>query len=126
FRNVRAVRYRVGGGRAGAVGAEAVNTLLSSMPFVTKVNNPWPASGGVDRETVQQAMRRGPEEIRARSRAVTIADYALLARQAQGANIARAHAVAGLHPAFPGRAIPGVVGVFVVPEDRNEGPPTAG
>ena len=126
FRNVRAVRYQVGGGRAGAVAAETINTLLSSVPFITKVNNPWPASGGLDRETSQQAMRRGPEEIRARSRAVTIADYALLARQAKGANIARAHAVAGLHPAFPGRPIPGVVGVFVVPQDRNEGPPTAG
>jgi len=126
FRNVRAVRYQVGGGRAGAVAAETINTLLSSVPFITKVNNPWPASGGLDRESSQQAMRRGPEEIRARSRAVTIADYALLARQAQGANIARAHAVAGLHPAFPGPPIPGVVGVFVVPQDRNEGPPTAG
>src|SRR5947207_3585959 len=69
-------------------------------------------------------MRRGPQEIRARSRAVTTADYALLARQAQGALVERAYAVAGLHPAFPGRAIPGVVAVFVVPPDRGEGPPT--
>src|SRR5262249_20458007 len=41
FRNVRAVRYRVGGGKAGAVDAEAVSTLLSSAPFITKVTNPW-------------------------------------------------------------------------------------
>src|SRR5262249_53270748 len=33
FRNVRAVRYRVGGGKAGAVDADAVSTLLSSTPF---------------------------------------------------------------------------------------------
>ncbi len=32
--------------------------------------------------------------------------------------------MAGLHPTFPGRPIAGVVGVFVVPPDRNEGPPT--
>jgi predicted phage baseplate assembly protein len=124
FRNVRARRYQVGGGKAGAVQAEAVSTLLSSQPFITKVTNPWPATGGVNRETSQQAMRRGPQEIRARSRAVTVADYALLARQAKGALVARTHAVAGLHPAFPGRPIAGVVGVFVVPPDRNEGPPT--
>jgi predicted phage baseplate assembly protein len=124
FRNVRARTYRVGGGRAGAVQADAVSTMLSSAPFITKVTNPWPATGGVNRETSEQAIRRGPQEIRARSRAVTIADYALLARQAQGALVARAHAVAGLHPAFPGRAIPGVVGVFVVPPDRSGGPPT--
>jgi hypothetical protein len=124
FRNVRAVRYRVGGGKAGSVEAEAISTLLSSAPFITKVTNPWPATGGADRESQQQTIRRGPQEIRTRSRAVTVADYALLARRAQGALIERAHAVAGLHPAFPGRPIPGVVAVFVVPPDRNEGPPT--
>ena len=123
FRNVRAPRYRVGGGRAGAVQAGAVSTPLSSVAFVNKVTNPWPATGGRNRESREQAMRRGPQEIRARSRAVTTADYALLARQAPGDRRARA-AVAGLHPAYPGRAIPGVVGVFVVPPDRNEGPPT--
>ncbi|HYP27451.1 MAG TPA: putative baseplate assembly protein [Blastocatellia bacterium] len=124
FRNVRAARYRVGGGKAGAVAAEAISTLLSSAPFIKKVSNPWPATGGADRESQQQAIKRGPQEIRTRSRAVTVADYALLARRAQGALVERAHAVAGLHPAFPGRPIPGVVAVFVVPPDRNEGPPT--
>ncbi len=124
FRNVRAVRYRVGGGRAGAVDAEAVSTLLSSASFVIKATNPWPATGGADRESLTQTLQRGPQELRARSRAVTVADYALLARHAQGALIERAHAVAGLHPSFPGRPIPGVVAVFVVPPDRNEGPPT--
>lgn len=124
FRNVRAVRYQVGGGKSSAVKAEAVSTLLSSAPFITKITNPWPATGGTDRESRQQTIRRGPQEIRARSRAVTVADYALLARQAKGALVERAHAVAGLHPAFPGRPIPGVVAVFVVPPDRDEGPPT--
>ena len=124
FRNVRAVRYRVGGGKSGAVRAEEVSVLLSSAPFITQVTNPWPATGGADRESQRQAMRRGPQEIRSRSRAVTVADYALLARRAPGALIERAHAVSGLHPVFPGRPIPGVVAVFVVPPDRDEGPPT--
>jgi hypothetical protein len=69
-------------------------------------------------------MARGPQEIRARGRAVTVADYALLAQRAPGADVRRAHAVAGLHPAYPGRPIPGVVGVLIVPPDRDEGPPT--
>jgi len=124
FRNVRAVSYRVGGGKAGAVDAEAISTLLSSVAFVTKVTNPWPATGGADSEKRPQTLKRGPEEIRARGRAVTTADYALLARQARGALVERAYAVAGLHPAYSGRPIPGVVGVFVVPPDRGEGPPT--
>jgi len=124
FRNVRASSYSAGGGQAGAVDTDAINTLLSSVPFITKVTNPWPATGGFDTEKREQTLKRGPEEIRARERAVTTADYALLAREAKGALIERAHAVAGLHPAYPGRPIPGVVGVFVVPPDRNEGQPT--
>jgi len=124
FRNVRAARYSVGGGKSGAVEAEAISTLLSSAPFVAKVTNPWPATGGTDREERAQSMLRGPQEIRARSRAVTVADYALLAKSVTGAKVERAFAVSGLHPAFQGRPIPGVVAIFVVPPDRGEGPPT--
>jgi hypothetical protein len=51
-------------------------------------------------------------------------DYDVMAGRAPGAAVARAHAVPGLHPAHPGRPIPGIVGVFVVPPDRGEGPPT--
>jgi predicted phage baseplate assembly protein len=124
FRNVRAVSYRVGGGAGGAVQAEAVSTMLTSIPFITGVTNPLPASGGSDAESQKSTMRRGPQEIRARGRAVTVADYALMALRAQGARVERAHAISGLHPSFPGLPIPGVVGVFVVPPERNEGPPT--
>jgi predicted phage baseplate assembly protein len=125
FRNVVALRYRVGGGAAGAVGAGAIGVVVSSAPFVTAVTNPLPASGGTDGELLSAALARGPEEIRSRGRAVTVADYALLARRAPGALVARAHAVSGLHPSFPGRRIPGVVGVLVVPPDQGDGdPPT--
>jgi predicted phage baseplate assembly protein len=124
FRNVVALEYRVGGGAAGAVGADVVTTQLSSAPFVTGVTNPLPASGGMDVESAAAITRRGPQEIRARNRAVAVADYALMALRAPGALIVRAHAVSGLHPAYPGRPIPGVVAVFVVPPDRDEGAPT--
>ncbi|HEX5736460.1 MAG TPA: putative baseplate assembly protein [Blastocatellia bacterium] len=124
FRNVRAVSYRVGGGAAGAVDAEAINTLISSAPSIKGVKNPVPASGGSNAETQQAAMRRSPQEIRARSRAVTTADYALMALRAEGALVERAHAISGLHPTFAGTPIPGVVALFVVPPDRGEGPPT--
>ena len=124
FRHVRAARYRVGGGAAGAVEADEITSMLSSTAFVSSVTNPLPASGGTDRESRQNAIRRGPQEFRARNRAVTVADYALMALRAPGAQIVRAHAVSGYHPSLPGSPIPGVVGVFVVPPDRNEGPPT--
>jgi predicted phage baseplate assembly protein len=72
---------------------------------------------------VEAARRRGPLELRARGRAVAAADYALLARQAPGARVARAHAAGGFHPDVPGRPVPGLVGVLVVPADRGDGPP---
>ncbi|MEV6824484.1 putative baseplate assembly protein [Amycolatopsis sp. NPDC051102] len=119
FRNVRAVSYRVGGGQAGAVRAGAVTSLLTALPFVTGVTNPFPATGGTDAEPDTDVVRRGAGELRARGRAVAPADYGLLALRAPGASVARAQGVPGLHPGFPGRPIPGVVGVLVVPPDGS-------
>ncbi len=115
FRNVRAVRYRVGGGEAGAVAAGAITSVVTARPFVTGVTNPFPATGGTGAEPDDDAMRRGVGELRSRGRAVAPADYGLLALRAPGASVARAHGVPGLHPEFPGAPIPGVVGVLVVP-----------
>ncbi|GAB3451459.1 putative baseplate assembly protein [Actinophytocola sediminis] len=123
FRNVRAVRYRVGGGIAGAVAAGAVNGVITALPFVTRVNNPFPATGGTDAEPDAAATRRGVGELRARGRAVAPADYGLLATAAPG--VARAHGVPGLHPGFAGKPIPGVVGVLVVPPPDDLGEPPA-
>jgi predicted phage baseplate assembly protein len=123
FRNVRAVRYRVGGGSAGAVPAGAINGVITSLPFITGVNNPFPASGGTDPEPDADAMRRGVGELRSRGRAVAPADYGLMATRAPGADVARAHGVPGLHPEFAGKPIPGVVGVLVVPPADETGEP---
>ncbi|MEO3974833.1 putative baseplate assembly protein [Streptomyces sp. CAU 1734] len=126
FRNVRAVRYRVGGGGAGAVRAGAVNSAVTALPFVTGVTNPFPASGGTDAEPDAEVIRRGTGELRSRGRAVAPADYGLLALRAPGASVARAHGVPGLHPDFPGTPLPGVVGVLVVPPGDDTGrPPVA-
>jgi predicted phage baseplate assembly protein len=123
FRHVRARAYRVGGGAAGAVDADAVKVLVSSVRHVEGVSNPLPAFGGAEAETAARTLRRGPEEIRARGRAVTTADYALMALRSTGTRVARAHAAAGLHPSYPGVPIPGVVTVFVVPPPADGGPP---
>ncbi|HEX5143949.1 MAG TPA: putative baseplate assembly protein [Mycobacterium sp.] len=125
FRNVRAVVYRAGGGAAGEVAADAVTAPLTSVAFVTAVTNPFPASGGTDTEPDTGAVLRGAEELRTGDRAVTPADYGVLARNAPGALVARAHGVAGLHPDYPGVPIPGVVGVLCVASDRGTGQPPA-
>jgi predicted phage baseplate assembly protein len=113
----------VGGGSAGAVRAGAVNGVVTALPFVTGVNNPFPASGGTDPEPDAEVIRRGTGELRSRGRAVAPADYGLMATRAPGASVARAHGVAGLHPEFAGVPIPGVVGVLVVPPGDDTGEP---
>lgn len=126
-RTVFARTYRVASGRAGAVEAGAIARPVRSIPFLQGVSNPLPASGGAEAETLAQALRRGPGRIRARERAVTAADMALLAADAPGADVARAFALPGIDPSLPGLSQPGVVGVFVVPTrrsgDRSAAPP---
>jgi predicted phage baseplate assembly protein len=123
FRNVRAAQYRTGGGAAGAVAAGAVNAPLTSVGFVTAVSNRYPASGGTDAEPDSRAIMRGAQELRTGDRAVTPADYGVLAVNAPGALVARAEGVAGLHPDYPGTPVPGVVGVLCVAPDTGTGQP---
>jgi predicted phage baseplate assembly protein len=125
FRNVLAHRYQYGGGSAGAVAADTVKTLLGSAPSLQTVTNPRAASGGDDAEDLAGTVRRGPEILRARGRAVLPADYEVLALRVPGARVRRIHVMPGLHPAMPGAPIPGVVGVLVVPPEDpgGSGPP---
>jgi predicted phage baseplate assembly protein len=74
--------YRVGGGRRGNVARGAITALHASVPFVARVENRRPASGGVDGESVDNAKERAPLFLRARRRAVTMKDYESLALEA--------------------------------------------
>ncbi|MFJ1709129.1 putative baseplate assembly protein [Kitasatospora sp. NPDC088346] len=107
---IRVRRYRTGGGRRGNVARGALTVLRSSVPYISRVENREGATGGVDGETVESAMVRGPVQLRTQERAVTAADYELLARRA-APSAARIRAVA----AGPG-AGDGGVRVLVVPD----------
>lgn len=74
--------YRYGGGLEGNVQTGILNTLKTAIPFIARVNNRAPATGGLDPETLESAMMRVPAALRTRDRAVTPADYEFLARQA--------------------------------------------
>lgn len=126
FRHVVAQRYSVGGGSAGNLDADQINSLESSMPFLLGVTNPQPSSGGQDAEAPPQTYRLGPQRIRARQRAVTRADYALLALEAPGAELTRAHAVSGFHPDYSAALVPGVVTLFLLGQRRPDTPPWPG
>lgn len=78
---VRLGRYWTGGGRRGNVAAGAIRVCRTTIPFVSRVENRRPASGGIDGETVEEAKTRGPVTLRTIERAVTAEDYAHLTRQ---------------------------------------------
>ncbi len=79
---IRIRNYQVGGGRSGNVMTGSITVLLQHVPFVSRVENPAPATGGVDAETEAEAVARIPLELRSRGRAVTSADFEYIARQA--------------------------------------------
>ncbi|MER7497400.1 putative baseplate assembly protein [Streptomyces pharetrae] len=90
-----AARYRIGGGTAGNVGAEAINHLVvrdspQELPAVV-VRNPLPAIGGTAPEPVDRVRQLAPLDLRrTRLRAVTAEDYAALAGALPGVQRAAA------------------------------------
>ncbi|MEH2032168.1 MAG: baseplate J/gp47 family protein [Nostoc sp.] len=79
--NIRA-NYQVGGGEQGNVGSFEITSLTSSIAFVDSVTNPEAAEGGSDSELLEQALKRGPQMLKHRNRAVTKGDFEWLTRQA--------------------------------------------
>lgn len=79
---IRVRRYLVGGGHRGNVSKGRITILRNSIPFVQRIENRAAAAGGVDAETLENAKVRGPITLRTRDRAVTLEDYAHLARDA--------------------------------------------
>src|SRR5690606_9258596 len=79
--------YRTGGGPAGNVAPGSLTALQSPLPIT--VTNPEAAQGGRPAESLENVVRRGPQEFFTLRRAVTARDYELLACQSSGA-VARA------------------------------------
>jgi predicted phage baseplate assembly protein len=79
---LRVQRYHTGGGAQGNVAASAIRVCRTTIPYVSRVENRFPASGGIDGEDIEEAKVRGPLVIRTLGRAVTTEDYEQLAREA--------------------------------------------
>ncbi|MFG3601091.1 putative baseplate assembly protein [Micromonospora chersina] len=102
--------YRCGGGPAGNVAAGTLTSLRDPLPGL-KVDNPAPAAGGRDLESLESALARGPYEFFAQQRAVTARDYEILAAGSGAVARARAFTRAAVY-SF---ARPGEVEVVLVP-----------
>lgn len=71
------VRYRLGTGRAGNVGAESLRHVLPAVTGVDvlRVRNPMGAAGGADPEPIERVRLLAPARFRDQRRAVTADDY---------------------------------------------------
>ena len=132
--NIRATKYRWGGGARGNAGAGKIASLQSPVPYIESVTNLRAAVGGQDEESVTDAEERAPMTLRTATRAVTGEDFEFLAQQTPGAHIRRAQAFPLHHPKYtlrrPAAAgmpaveapVPGVVTVVVVPQSTSPRP----
>jgi len=81
--NIRA-SYRTGIGRPGNVQAGQITQLQTRPLGVSGVTNPLRASGGADRDSLDQARRNIPLAVLALDRLVSVPDYADFARARAG------------------------------------------
>jgi len=109
--NVRVRQYRIGGGSKGNVNAGTLTSLTRAIAYIDTVNNPLAATGGADRETVQEAKERAPYTIKSRDRAVTAEDFEMLALRCS-TSLARAKCV-------PDRTHRGAVTLVLVPKAES-------
>jgi predicted phage baseplate assembly protein len=112
---IRFTAYRYGGGTVGNVRAGTVTELKMPIPYVDRVVNRFPASGGVDAEDLQDAKLRAPHVLRTRRRAVTPADFEHLVRQGFSADVARVRCLQASLPGSDGRPGPGQIYILVIP-----------
>jgi uncharacterized phage protein gp47/JayE len=106
--NIVAEEYRTGGGTVGNVGASSLVVLRQSIAYIESVYNPYAATGGADKETIEEAKLRGPQVIKNRYRAVTVEDFEWLSLRASG-SVARAKCM-------PSSRKPGEVTVLIIPK----------
>jgi predicted phage baseplate assembly protein len=111
--NIVATAYRIGGGALGNVNANTLTSLGRALAYIEAVTNPLPATGGADRETIEEAKNRAPYTIKSRDRAVTSEDYEMLALRAS-TSLARARCV-------PDRSNRGHVTLALVPKGELRG-----
>jgi len=77
------VTYRITEGNRGNVDSGQISSIMQSIAFVNGVTNPAPAVGGGDAETLDSALRRGPQQLKHRGRAISAADVEWIVREAE-------------------------------------------
>jgi hypothetical protein len=108
--NVVADTYHYVPGARGNVAAGEI-VMLEGYADALRCENLLPASGGRDAETIEEIVRRAPSLLTSRDRAVTRADFAIIAKEASG-EVSRA--------ACDGRmGQDGIVEIVILPRRRE-------
>ncbi len=104
--------YRVGGGLAGNVSKDSIQTIVNAPQLAeigAKITNPEQATGGAEKESIDHAVSHAPGVFRTLKRAVTKEDYEALALDFKGVGKVRAEA-AGWN----------TVSLFIAPENGGQ------
>lgn len=80
--NLSLRRYQTGGGASGNRPAGVITQLKTTVPYIDKVINFVPATGGANAEDFSSLIARAPRRLRHGDRAVTLEDYEDLAKLA--------------------------------------------
>jgi predicted phage baseplate assembly protein len=121
--------YRSTRAEGGNLAARTINELADSphnralvenfdavKKRLASIINPLAASSGAPAESIDSLIARAIDITNTTERAVTLEDYARLARRTPGARLARATARANLHPSFPCFQAPGIVTLIILPD----------
>jgi predicted phage baseplate assembly protein len=126
--------YRVGGDLPGNIAAGSLTTIpatirnqarIASWALVAPtlaIEQPIAAFGGAPREPLDRAQGRAIDALGEPRKAVTLDDFAVLARKTPGVPVGRAYALADFHPALSCVPAWGTVTVVIVPACRGPRP----
>ena len=108
--------YLSGGGVLGNVKAGKITEIITAGLGDIIVINETDAAGGLEAESLEEAVERAPLELRAIDRAITSEDFEYLARATPGLRVARAKAIPLWQPDTSTETItPAMVTMVVVP-----------
>ncbi len=107
------VTYAAGGGKRGNVPAHTITEMHDAIAFIDGVTNHYPAAGGCDLGTVDEAIIRGPKLFKHRNRAVTAEDFEWLTRSAHP-NVAKVKCLPNVNVKL--EKAPGALSIVVLPK----------
>ena len=118
--------YDYGVGRAGNVGADAINSG-PALPAGIQVTNPLRTWGGADGETVSEGEKQIARYLQHRDRLVNATDFETITLRTPGVDIGRVEVLSAFNPTLgqsEGGGTPGAVTLMVIPKYDTRFPDT--